>query len=188
LPPGFLALDLAKEFGLPLLDPDQNYALVANGHYPKFANGVIGEDKNHPKLVVAVNGGSDLVYITDGNQERAGRIVQFLLGQDYISGFFVDDRLGAFRGTLPLSSVMLKGSAITPVPAIVVSFRSFDTVCGEPLLCTVEVADTALQRVRGCTDRSAEPTPKISWRFRVPISKLVLSTLRQRAMPTSRQL
>ncbi|MGB6766811.1 MAG: alkaline phosphatase family protein [Methyloceanibacter sp.] len=147
LPPGFLAL--AKEFGLPLLDPDQNYALVANGHYPKFANGVIGEDKNHPKLVVAVNGGSDLVYITDGNQERAGHIVQFLLGQDYISGIFVDDRLGAFRGTLPLSSIMLKGSAITPVPAIVVSFRSFDTVCGEPLLCTVEVADTALQRGQG---------------------------------------
>ena len=44
---------------------------------------------------------------------------------------------------------MLKGSAITPVPAIVVSFRSFDTVCGEPLLCTVEVADTALQRGQG---------------------------------------
>ena len=38
---------------------------------------------------------------------------------------------------------------MTPHPAIVVSFRSFDTVCGEPVRCTVEVADTVLQEGQG---------------------------------------
>jgi hypothetical protein len=31
----------------------------------------------------------------------------------------------------------------------VISFRSFDTVCGEPVRCTVEVADTVLQEGQG---------------------------------------
>ena len=30
-----------------------------------------------------------------------------------------------------------------------VNFRSFDTVCGEPVLCAVEVADTVLQQGQG---------------------------------------
>jgi hypothetical protein len=38
---------------------------------------------------------------------------------------------------------------VTPHPAIAISFRSFDTVCGEPVRCTVEVADTILQQGQG---------------------------------------
>ena len=38
---------------------------------------------------------------------------------------------------------------MTPHPAIVISFRSFDTVCGEPVRCTVEIADTVLQQGQG---------------------------------------
>jgi hypothetical protein len=38
---------------------------------------------------------------------------------------------------------------VTPHPAIAISFRSFDTVCGEPVRCTVEVADTVLQEGQG---------------------------------------
>jgi len=38
---------------------------------------------------------------------------------------------------------------VTPLPAIAVSFRSFDTVCGEPVRCTVEIADTVLQQGQG---------------------------------------
>ena len=38
---------------------------------------------------------------------------------------------------------------MTPHPAIVISFRSFDTGCGEPVRCTVEVADTVLQEGQG---------------------------------------
>jgi hypothetical protein len=47
------------------------------------------------------------------------------------------------------TAIALEGSAITPHPAIAISFRSFDTVCGEPARCTVEVADTVLQQGQG---------------------------------------
>src|ERR1043166_3998624 len=71
------------------------------------------------------------------------------LAQDYVSGLFVDDDLGPIPGTLPLSAVNLKGVAKMPTPAIVVNFRSFTTGCEQPVLCTVEVADTSLQQGQG---------------------------------------
>ena len=63
LPPGFVALDLAKALTLPLHDPDDKNTVVAAGKYPKRGNGVIGNDANKPDVVVASNGGSDLVYV-----------------------------------------------------------------------------------------------------------------------------
>jgi hypothetical protein len=76
-------------------------------------------------------------------------VVQVLLEQDYVSGLFVDDRLGDIAGTLPLSAINLAGSAVTPHPAIVVNFRSFATGCDVAVLCTAEVADTGLQQGQG---------------------------------------
>jgi hypothetical protein len=58
-------------------------------------------------------------------------------------------KLGKFRGTLSLNDIALEGSAITPHPAIAVNFRSFDTICGEPVRCTAEIADTVLQQGQG---------------------------------------
>jgi hypothetical protein len=99
--------------------------------------------------VVAVNGGSDLIYLPDGDKAMAKRVIDFLLAQDYVSGIFVDSKLGKIPGTLTLDDIALEGSAVTPHPAIAISFRSFDTVCGEPVRCTVEVADTVLQEGQG---------------------------------------
>jgi hypothetical protein len=76
-------------------------------------------------------------------------VVAALLTQDYVSGLFVDDTLGRFAGTLPLSAINLKGSGVTPIPAIAVNFRTFTTGCDQPLLCTVEVGDTLLQQGQG---------------------------------------
>jgi hypothetical protein len=149
LPLGFLALDLAQTLGLPLLDPDDGYAAVPQGQHSKFGNGLLGGDKANPKMVVAANGGSDLIYLPDGDRELAKRVVDALLAQDYVSGIFVDTKLGKFPGTLSLDDIALEGAAITPHPAIAISFRSFDTVCGEPVRCTVEVADTILQEGQG---------------------------------------
>jgi hypothetical protein len=149
LPLGFVALDLANALKAPLIDPDDNYKTITPGQHTKFGNGLIGGDKNNPKVVVAANGGSDLIYLPDGDQALAGRIVDALLTQDYVSGIFVDTKLGKFPGTLTLDDVALEGSAVTPHPAVVISFRSFDTVCGEPVRCTVEVADTVLQQGQG---------------------------------------
>ena len=50
------------------------------------------------------------------------RSIEALLAQDYVSGLFVDDDLGSFPGTLPLSAINLKGTARTPRPAIVDQF------------------------------------------------------------------
>jgi hypothetical protein len=134
---------------MPLIDPDDGYKTIPEGQHTKLANGLIGGDKNNPKVVVAANGGSDLIYVPDGDKALAKKVVDFLLTQDYVSGLFVDGRLGKFPGTLTLDDIALEGTAITPHPAIALNFRTFDTVCGEPVRCTVEVADTVLQQGQG---------------------------------------
>jgi len=104
-------------------------------------------------VVIAANGGSDLVYLPGGDRPGiATKVVDALLAQDYVSGIFVDEALGHFAGTLPLSSINLAGGAVTPVPAIAVNFKSFHVdspVCPTWLTCTVEVADTTLQQGQG---------------------------------------
>ena len=152
LPPGFVAIDIAKRLSFPLFDSDAKSAPIDfnAGQHPSKANGLIGADPLSPDVVVAANGGADLVYLPKPNaKELVGQIVDMLLGQDYVSGLFVDDSLGSVPGTLPLSSINFKGSAIAPLPAIVINFRSFAAGCGEPLMCGVTVADHTLQQGQG---------------------------------------
>jgi hypothetical protein len=149
LPPGFVAIDIAAALGMPLHDPDAKNAAIAANAYPSRGNGLIGPDPAKPDVVVAANGGSDLVYLPKKDRKLAGRVVSALLAQDYVSGVFVDHSLGSFPGTLPLTAINLKGSALTPMPAIAVNFRTFATGCEQPLLCTVEIADTGLQQGQG---------------------------------------
>ncbi len=149
LPPGFVALDLAKALALPLADPDNKNAPVAAGAYPKRGNGLIGTDAAHPDVVVAANGGSDLVYVPGKNRALTEKAVAALLQQDYVSGLFVDDDLGAIAGTLPLSAINLKGSSVTPRPSIVINFRSYSAGCDKAVMCAVNVADTGLQQGQG---------------------------------------
>ncbi len=164
LPPGFVAIDLAKALGLSLFDTDKGNGLVdpTQGQFVKSAS--LGQVAGTPLITVAGNGGSDLIYILNRANESADilrdrkeltrKIIDVLLQQDYVSGIFVDDSLGELPGmtppgTLPLSTIQLKGSARTPVPSLVVNFRSFDTGCGNPTLCGVEIADTGLQQGQG---------------------------------------
>jgi hypothetical protein len=149
LPPGFVALDLAHGLDLPLFDPDAKNAAVAAGETPRRSNGLIGLDPARPDVVVAANGGSDLVYLPKGDKALARKIVALLSAQDYVSGLFVDDDFGEIPGTLPLSAISLKGTAVTPFPAIAVNFRSFALGCDDPTACGVEIADTVLQQGQG---------------------------------------
>jgi len=149
LPPGFVAIDIASTLGMPLYDPDAKNALVGSNNHPSRSNGLIGLDPEAPDVVVAANGGSDLVYLPKKDKKLAARVVSALLAQDYVSGLFVDDSLGKFPGTLPLTAINLKGSALTPIPAITVNFRTFSTGCDQPLVCAVEIADTGLQQGQG---------------------------------------
>ena len=64
-----------------------------------------GQRRHRPHLSAAGNA-----------KELAPKVVKALLAQDYTSGIFVDDDLGPIPGTLPLSTVGLKGGARTPTP------------------------------------------------------------------------
>jgi arylsulfatase A-like enzyme len=149
LPPGFVALDVAHGLAMTLYDPDAKNAPVKPNSFPVRGNGLMGDDPTHPSVVVASNGGSDLIYLPTNDRGLAAKIVTILSEQDYVSGLFVDDSLGKIPGTLPLSAIALKGSAVTPTPAIAVNFRSFALGCDDPTTCGVEVADTALQQGQG---------------------------------------
>ena len=150
LPPGFVSIDIAKGLGLSLYDPDSQNALVGENAHPRLrGNGLIGNDPAKPVVVVAANGGSDLVYLPNKDRATAKRVIDILLGQDYVSGIFVDDDLGRFPATLPFSTINLRGMAVTPRPAMVVNFRSFSTGCDQPVLCSVTVADATQQQGQG---------------------------------------
>jgi arylsulfatase A-like enzyme len=152
LPQGFLAIDISKGLGLPLFDPDAALRPVtcASGETPSSGNGLIGADPAKPNVVVAANGGSDLIYVED--KSVLGDVVKILLAEDYVSGIFVKDSLGEFAGTLPMSRINLIGSAVTPAPDIVVNFRSYSSFsagCANPRLCTQITADTNLREGQG---------------------------------------
>jgi hypothetical protein len=153
LPPGFLAKDLALMLGLPLWDPDRLNAPIAVNRHPKSSNGVLGTDPQAPLVVVAANGGSDLIYLpqakTKARRSLTSSIIKALLSQDYVSGLFVDARLGKFPGTLSTADINLQGTAATPAPSIVVNFKSFADGCAQPSACSVDIADTGLQQGQG---------------------------------------
>lgn len=149
LPPGFVAIDLAAALHLPLFDPDNRNAPVGPGAFPKHGNGVLGADPAKPDIVVAANGGADLIYLREPDAALAARVAHALAAQDYVSAMFVRSDLGRAAGALPMSAVNLQGAARTPTPAIVVSFRSYASGCAEPTVCGVDVADTTLQQGQG---------------------------------------
>ena len=153
---GFVGVDLASRLQLRLFDPSRNFASVDYGAGRKLAGGagLLGDPTN-PDVVVVPNGGDDLIYLPkiDGKganaKALAGDIVQFLTTQDYVSGIFVNDRLGKFPGTLPMSALNLIGSAKTPVPSIYVNFRTVAGECENKLQCTVGTHDTGLGTGQG---------------------------------------
>ncbi len=148
VPPGFAALDLARALGLQVFDTS-GQPLGAKGH-PFGGSALLARDPAHPEVMIGGNGGSDLIWLEDrGDRAFARRVVNALIAQDYVAAVFVDDALGPVPGTLPMSAVGLEGSARTPHPQIVVSFRSYSTGCAQPELCAAEVAESDLQQGQG---------------------------------------
>jgi len=149
LPMGFVAIDLAKALNLPLYDPNDKNAKVADNAHPKAGNGLLGENPEKPDVVIATNGGSDLIYLPSKDKKLADRVIKALLEQDYISGLFINDELGPIPGTLAMSTLGLKGKAVTPHPSIVVNFRSWSSGCEDLTNCSVQIADTVLRQGQG---------------------------------------
>ena len=133
-PSKFLAADLGKALDLP----------VTKG-------AALGKDPEHPDVLVVPNGGSDLIYLFGADTKaRAAQVVDSLTKLDYISGVFVDDDLGDIAGSLPMSAINWRGTAITPHPSIVVSFAShLIKGCKPELMCAAETADTSLATGQG---------------------------------------
>jgi hypothetical protein len=171
LPPGFLAIDLAHHLNLPLFDPDSTITVDGSERYkpvdptigqatpekaqrPISGSGLIGgtgviSTPSDAKLIVAANGGSDLLYLKDRDSELAKDLVNFLSSLDYVSGIFTDPALGQFKGALTLSDLNMKGSTRLPTPSILVNFRSFSRDAADPLQSAVTVCDAGLQEGQG---------------------------------------
>ncbi len=170
LPPGFLALDLAHALQLPLYDPDSPVTIDGTLRYgpvdpaqpnsgtsrqhPVIGNGLVGgtgaiRAPPDAKLVITANGGSDLIYVPDHDAALVRATVAFLRRQDYVGALFVDSRYGRLPGALSLKAIGLEGRALTPRPAVVVSFRTFSIDPKNPLQSAVQIADTPLQEGQG---------------------------------------
>jgi arylsulfatase A-like enzyme len=149
LPYGFLAIDLSRALDLPLWDGSALPIDVKNGFHPK-GSAMLGKDPDHPELVIASNGGSDLIYLTGADPKAmARRLVPLLTAEDYTGTLFVNDELSDIPGALPMSLIGLKGSALTPQPSILVGFANRAGDCARPDTCQIDIADTDLQQGQG---------------------------------------
>ena len=168
LPNGFLAVDLAIRTHLRMYDPAVRasagpsvYAELAVGgdkpQHPSTGSALLGEmvralDGSDARVIVAGNGGSDMLYVPSGDGELVHSLTDILSQLDYVGGIFVDDRYCSKArdcgGALRLSDIGLTGSSKVPRPAIVVAFKEFYR-SSDSLLSGVQVADTALQEGQG---------------------------------------
>ena len=173
-PVGFLAIDLAHHFGLPLYDPD-NQITGANGlqympvdptivqqtatvrQHAVSGNGLIGGTGKIPgvneatdaKIIVAANGGSDLIYVPNHDGNVVQDIVAFLATQSYTGAIFVNDCYGRIPGALPLSFIGMVGDTHLPTPDLALNFRTFSLDANDPDMTRVEIADSGLQEGQG---------------------------------------
>jgi arylsulfatase A-like enzyme len=149
LPQGFLDIDMAMGLKLKLSDSTGSEVIPAKGFYPKRGS-LLGPDPAHPQIIIAPNGGTDLLYLPGPDAKAlAPKVVEFLTRQDYVGAIFVNDALGPIPGALPMSRIGLIGSARTPQPSIVLSFKSWSTGCADPEMCGVEIADSSQQHGQG---------------------------------------
>jgi len=150
IPPGFLAIDMASMLHEPLADAATLPVNPAAGEHPRFDGALIGADPKHPRVAIAADGGSDLIYLPGPDAKAlAQKLVAWLTTQDYISAIFVNDGLGEAPGALPFSAIGYHGASPVLQPSIVVSFKSMAGDCPNPELCAIEVADTSLQQGQG---------------------------------------
>ena len=169
LPTGFLAIDLALWSHSRLFDPmvradigDSIYKeVVLSGEkadHPSAGNALISEhgikqlDGDDARLIVAANGGSDLIYVPSHDPAVVRSTLEILRSLDYVGGLFVDDAFCPAPtdcpGALRLSDIALKGSTKLPRPAIVVAFKVFYRTPGD-LQTGIQISDTTLQEGQG---------------------------------------
>jgi arylsulfatase A-like enzyme len=83
-------------------------------------------------LVVAVNGGSDYVYVPDHDPEVVRRAVRFLQGRSEVGALFVDERYGRIPGTLPLGAIRAQHATRSPDILLSYDYDENAVVSGVP--------------------------------------------------------
>jgi arylsulfatase A-like enzyme len=160
LPVGFLAIDLAHELNLPLYDPEHQIVDANGRRYarvdPTASDSTEGV-RRWPSGGAAIIGGTGRIglpidatvviaqtsiHVPGNDRGVVQHIVRFLAAQDYVGGFFVNDRFGQLPGALRMSDVGLIGGATTPKPAIIVNAKSFPLDRNEPHMTGIIVGGT----------------------------------------------
>ena len=168
LPFGFLALDLAYDLQLNLFDPDRRApgsrlyrrlrlgsadgSTLTTWEHPLLGNGFLSAaapkaDGTDARVIVAANGGSDLICVPDGNPETVASrrpSADLRLRERRLRRRQVRDVPGA----LPLSAINLMGSSKVPRPAIGVAFKVFYRTPGD-LQSAIQISDAVLQDGQG---------------------------------------
>jgi arylsulfatase A-like enzyme len=161
-PPGFVAEDIAVHLRLPLFDPDQStssgggrssHPELARGVGTTTGNGLIGgtgsSNPTDAKVIVAANGGTDLIYVRDHNRKTVVDLAAFLLAQDYTDALFADAPRGAIPGALALVDGNLDGTARAPRPSLVVALHNFALEPRDPVRTQVDVSDYTMKTGQG---------------------------------------
>jgi arylsulfatase A-like enzyme len=168
LPTGFLAVDLGILQHMRVFDPAVRaatgpsvYAEITRdgerAHYPVTGSALLGEtvkqlDGSDAQMIIASNGGSDLIYVPSKSASLVRETVATLTQLDYVGGIFVDDQYCSAPadcpGTLPMSAIGLVGASKVPRPAIVVTYKVFYGAPGD-LQSAAQVSDTTLQEGQG---------------------------------------
>lgn len=158
MPAGFLAIDLikvllAEDGGLSLFDPNEDDARLEwwAGQAPSWGDATIGVTASSPYLSIEARGGYDLIFLPqhlkrDELRRRARSVMTILAKQDYVSGVFVNqERLGKVDGALSIQHLGADERSGEDLPDLVVNFASVVQSCGHPTICTIAIADTAVQ-------------------------------------------
>ena len=168
LPTGFLAVDLAIREHMRLFDPtirassgSSPYAEILLGgeksQHPANGSALLGEtvknvDGSDAQLIIASNGGSDLIYVPTKRMSLVQETLATLMQLDYVGSVFVDDQYCPKAidcpGALPMSAIGMVGHSRVPRPAIAVGYKVFYQTPGD-LQSAVQVSDTPLQEGQG---------------------------------------
>jgi hypothetical protein len=168
LPTGFLAVDLGIRAHLRVFDPavrattgSSAYAELAVGgeksQHSSSGSALLGETVKHvdgsdARLIIAANGGSDLLYVPSKNADIVRQTIGILTQLDYVGGIFVDDAYcpaaSDCQGALPMSAIGMIGKSHVPRPAIVVTYKVFYKTPGD-IQSAVQISDTTLQEGQG---------------------------------------
>lgn len=168
LPTGFIAVDLAIRGHMRLFDPSTRaasgsspYAEVLLGgeksQHPSNGSALLGEtvknvDGSDARLIIASNGGSDLIYVPGKSASVVHETLAILMRLDYVGSVFVDDQYcpkpSDCPGALPMSAIGMVGHSHVPRPAIVVAYKVFNQI-PDDLQSAVQVSDTPLQEGQG---------------------------------------